>query len=198
MTTINNIKTQKFIQRANSIHSGDYDYSKTEYTTMRGKVRIICPKHGEFWQNAANHLKGNGCPKCTSRVIDTDGFIAKAKKIHGDNFNYDRVNYKTSMTKVMITCNKCGHTFLQRPNNHLSGQGCPVCSQRKKKTLKEFIKEAKLVHGRKYDYSRAVYVNARTKLQITCKSCGHVFMQSPNHHISQKQGCPHCRNKKES
>lgn len=54
----------EFIQRANIKHSNKYDYSKTDYKNTKDKICIICPKHGEFWQNAYSHLRGCGCSKC--------------------------------------------------------------------------------------------------------------------------------------
>ena len=34
------------------------------------KICIICPIHGEFWQTPANHLRGQGCPKCNSSKLE--------------------------------------------------------------------------------------------------------------------------------
>lgn len=54
----------QFIIDAIRIHGDKYDYSKTNYNGSHKKVCIICPEHGEFWQTPANHLQGQGCPKC--------------------------------------------------------------------------------------------------------------------------------------
>lgn len=54
----------KFIEQARKIHGNKYDYSKVKYIDIHTKVCIICPKHGEFYQNPNNHLNGHGCPKC--------------------------------------------------------------------------------------------------------------------------------------
>ena len=92
------------------IHSNKYDYSKFIYTKMHDKSTIICPIHGEFEQSAHSHLKGQGCPKCgvieraTKRLDTKDSFIKKAKKIHGDKYDYSKVNYVNSQTKVCIIC----------------------------------------------------------------------------------------------
>ena len=51
----------KRIEKFISIHGNTYDYSKVKYDGMHKKVCIICPKHGEFWQTPANHLKNHGC-----------------------------------------------------------------------------------------------------------------------------------------
>jgi hypothetical protein len=67
-------KTNKntFIEKAKKIHGDKYDYSKVEYIGNHKKVCIICPEHGEFWQTPANHLKGNGCPKCKASKIENN------------------------------------------------------------------------------------------------------------------------------
>ncbi|PSU89495.1 hypothetical protein C0Z01_16895 [Photobacterium kishitanii] len=56
--------TKQFIEDANKIHNNHYNYSLFEYKNMRVKGIIICNIHGEFSQLPANHLAGNGCPKC--------------------------------------------------------------------------------------------------------------------------------------
>jgi hypothetical protein len=57
----------------------------------------------------------------------TSQFIAKAKSIHGDKYDYSKVKYEKSSIKVCITCPKHGE-FWQTPNSHLSGKGCLKCS----------------------------------------------------------------------
>ena len=49
--------TGEFISKSKLIHGDKYDYSKVEYVNNHSKVSIICPRHGEFWQTPANHLK---------------------------------------------------------------------------------------------------------------------------------------------
>ena len=58
------LTTEEFIKKAKEIHHDKYDYSKTTYKNSHTKVCIICHKHGEFWQEPANHLSGFGCPLC--------------------------------------------------------------------------------------------------------------------------------------
>jgi len=57
----------------------------------------------------------------------TSQFIAKAKSIHGDKYDYSKVKYEKSSIKVCITCPKHGE-FWQTPNSHLRGNGCLKCS----------------------------------------------------------------------
>ena len=56
--------TKQFIADAKAVHGNKYDYSKVEYVNNRTNVLIICPIHGEFWQNPKSHIQGHGCRKC--------------------------------------------------------------------------------------------------------------------------------------
>lgn len=123
-----------FIKKAKAIHGGKYDYSKVNYANNRTKVCIICPEHGEFYQTPDGHLSGRGCPKCgikeraLNQTSNVDDFIEKARKVHGEMYDYSKVNYINSQTKVLIKCNKCGNEFWQTPNNHTAQKkGCPYC-----------------------------------------------------------------------
>lgn len=64
-----------------------------------------------------------------SQPLTTDAFIKKAKKVHGDKFDYSKVNYKNRSTNIIIICKEHDVEFFQLPTNHLSGWlGCPCCS----------------------------------------------------------------------
>lgn len=119
----------------------------------------------------------------------TDEFIQEAKTIHGNKYNYSKVNYVNAKTKVCIICPKHGE-FWQTPSHHLSGQGCPKCNGKLKYTKENFIKKAKEIHRDKYDYSKIKYVNAHTAICIICPEHGE-FWQTPSNHLC-GQGCPIC------
>ena len=55
----------------------------------------------------------------------TEEFVLKAKKIHGNKYDYSKVDYKESSEKVIIICSEHGE-FKQTPNNHLKKIGCPI------------------------------------------------------------------------
>ena len=57
------LSQKDFIDKSILIHDGYYDYSKVNYVRNKDKVTIICPKHGEFEQEANSHLQGIGCKK---------------------------------------------------------------------------------------------------------------------------------------
>lgn len=192
------ITLKEFIERSEKIHGNKYNYSKVEYKSNKTKICIICPEHGEFWQTPDSHLRGHGCKKCyneykrgKSRQHNAEWFIKKAKEVHGDKYDYSKVVYKTINTKVCIICPEHGE-FWQTPVNHIwSKNGCDKCGGTNKLTLEEFIKKSKKVHGNKYDYSKTKYVNNKTKVCIICPIHGE-FLQRPNDHLS-GYGCPKCK-----
>lgn len=184
---------EEFIKRAKQIHSDKYDYSKVEYVNMTTKVCIICPEHGEFWQTPLLHLKGFGCKKCSDRHKsgNTDRFIERAKKVHGDKYNYSKVKYVNNKTPVCIICPEHGE-FWQSSVGHIdNGQGCPKCSKKEKYTQETWIEKAKKIHNNKYDYSKTIFKTEKDKVIITCPKHGD-FEQAAHSHI-EGYGCPKCR-----
>lgn len=131
------LTTKTFIEKAKLMHGDYYDYSKSTYVNSKEKVCIICPVHGEFWQNAQTHYTGANCPNCAKNIkIDRsllrNRFIEKANGVHNSFYNYDKVDYFNSSTKITITCPIHGD-FDQIPNDHVSGSNCPSCAKRKKR-----------------------------------------------------------------
>ena len=130
-----------------------------------------------------------------ARKLTQEDFITKAKEVHGENrYDYSKVDYINSATKVVIICSTHGE-FLQDPNSHLKGRGCPHCANESagaslKSNTKEFITKAKSIHNNKYDYSKTEYVNNKTKVVIICPEHGD-FEQVPNNHLN-GIGCPKC------
>ena len=124
-------------------------------------------------------------------------FIEKARQIHNDKYDYSKVNYVNSRTKVCIICPTHGE-FWQTPHNHLKGYGCAECGKEKshlpKITTEDFISKSKERHGNKYDYSKAYYKTWDAKVCIICPEHGE-FWQIPSNHIN-GSGCPKCANEK--
>jgi Zn finger protein HypA/HybF involved in hydrogenase expression len=116
-------------------------------------------------------------------------FIEDAVKIHGDKYNYSKVNYKNSSNKVIIFCKIHGE-FLKAPQKHLSGQGCRICNGYIELNQNTFIDRAKKTHGVKYDYSKSIIISKNEKVLIECNSHAG-FWQLPLNHIN-GQGCPEC------
>lgn len=199
------VTTESFIKRAREVHGDKYDYSKTKYIKAIEKVTITCPQHGDFQQTPNSHLNGNGCPKCKNENTGnrcrstSEDFIKRSKDVHGDKYDYSKVDYKRNSEKVEIVCPIHG-PFWQFPQNHLRGCGCPECkgdriSKTKTRSREEFIERAVAVHGDKYDYSKAVYINSTTPVEIICRKHNSSFWQDPANHL-QGEGCPICNSSK--
>jgi hypothetical protein len=122
----------------------------------------------------------------------TDIFISKAKKIHGEKYDYSKVEYINAKTKIIIICKIHGE-FYQTPSNHLSNYNCQKCSNNFKLTTQSFIEKAKLIHKNIYDYSKVEYINTDTPVIISCNKHGD-FKQIPDFHVNRKSGCPKCSN----
>lgn len=121
---------EEFIEKVNKIHNNKYDYSKTIYVNSQTKIEIICPTHGGWKQTPDNHISGKGCPKCAGNVPwTTEEAINKAKKIHGERYDYSKFQYLGSHEKTTIICPTHGE-FEQSPRGHINQhQGCPSCNE---------------------------------------------------------------------
>lgn len=124
------ITKDKFIERANIIHNGKYDYSRVKFKNLHDKIDIICPKHGLFKQIAYDHLDGHGCNKCVieqSKLMLSD-FIRRSNEIHNFKYDYSKTIINGINSDVTIICPKHGE-FTQNVGTHLKGCGCPKCGR---------------------------------------------------------------------
>jgi len=145
---------------------------------------------------------GQGCIKCgiieqhLLQRSNTEDFIEKSIKIHGNNYDYSKVNYIKNDIKVIINCKKHGN-FEQTPSQHLVGSGCNKCGiesmiLKQSGNTEEFIQKAKLKHGDKYNYSKINYINNKSDIIIICKKHGE-FLTKPNYHLQRTYGgCNKC------
>jgi len=181
--------TEQFIEKAKLKHCDKYDYSKVKYIKSNEHVIIICKIHGEFLQTPYKHNIGQGCRKCSYILTSdknrctTDDFIKKIKKIHGDKYDYSKIDYINNNTNIIIICNEHGENKVL-PSNILRQGCCKKCGI--KNTISKltsnssiFIEESKKIHGDKYDYSKVDYVNCDMNVIIICKEHGEFI----KHHI---------------
>lgn len=125
--------TSQFIAEAQKVHGDKFDYSDVEYVNTHMPVRIKCRRCGVvFLQSPTNHLVGRGCPRCskkqTHKRVTQEMFIARARELHGDKYDYLKTDYQDMRSKVLIVCPRHGE-FWQRAQSHLSGHGCPACKR---------------------------------------------------------------------
>lgn len=95
------------------------------YTHTRSRIKIIT-KYGECETSALSLLMGSDVGMIAA-INKTEFFIKKSNIIHNFKYIYSSARYIDSTTKIKITCPEHGD-FLQVPNSHLKGNGCPTCS----------------------------------------------------------------------
>lgn len=201
------LSQEEIIKKIKNIHGDKYDYSKIIYTGMYDKIELICPLHGSFWMRPHNIISGGqGCPKC-GRIrigkklkLNTETFIEKAKKVHGDKYDYSKVNYINISQNVKIICHnidpitgKEHGELLQKPSDHLAGCGCRKCSNYYDYSVKEYIEKANIIHNNKYDYSKLpdkFTKYSSNKITVICPKHGE-FQILPYTHLH-GVGCPVC------
>jgi len=191
---------QEIIEKANEVHNNFYSYDKAVFVNTKTPLTITCPHHGDFKLIVNTHLKGGGCSECRKVAhLESKGdagkeFIEKARKIHGNTYSYDKLEYVTNRIDVIITCAKHGD-FKMRPTVHLRGSGCGKCRKELLGTPNEeyrqrFIEKARKVHGDFYTYDNLVYIENKTNVIITCPKHGD-FELSPTIHL-RGSGCKEC------
>lgn len=199
------VTKKEFIKRVIKNHTIKYDYSKVKFKSIKDKVIIGCPTHGDFQQTVESHLKGQNCLKCAminrpapTKVKTTERFIEDAKKVHGDLYDYSKVNYIGVRKKIKIICKKHGE-FKQDPNNHLSGYGCGKCgkiigSSKKEDALYKFIN--KIVDSEQSN--RSVLVNQELDIYVKLKNIAFEFnglywhsdkFKDKNYHLNKTNSC---------
>lgn len=195
------LTNQQFLDRAIKVHGNKYTYL-SEYVTAKIKIKINCPEHGVFAQQAASHLSGSGCAKCnflesaSKRTKSNEQFTYEANFIHNNKYEYID-QYVGVFVKMKIKCPIHG-IFLQTPTDHLNSYGCMNCGNiiaglNHRKNNNQFIIEAKLIHGDKYSYLEANCSLVKNKILIICNNCNCRFYQTPDNHLS-GNGCPQCAN----
>lgn len=216
----------KFLQCAKSLHGNRYNYDKVEYVDNNTPVIIECEVHGYFKQRPRSHaIEGKGCKLCGRKrnkivKLKTDNLkIDRSKKIihkspkrnkemfisisiakYGDRFDYSKLHYINSTTKITLICKKHGE-FVTTPPQHLrknGNGGCILCSRslisiKNTGTLAEFLLKAKNIHGDKFTYGNSVYINQSTPIIVTCKLHGDFEVRPKSFLRKSSLGlCPKC------
>ena len=194
--------TEEWIEKAKLIHP-EIDYSECVYKNKETKMTFICKKHGKFTKLPRLFLKSEiPCSYCKhekERKEISDMMMKKIKEVWKDkDYDLSNAEYIKSDVPIKVICNKHKYAFYPLPSNILNKHTiCPKCAiekntDRQRKTFDTFIKEAREIHGDKYEYDESTYgKKVDDDIRIICPEHGE-FWQSPHSHIGQKQGCPFC------
>ena len=197
----------EFLSTAKEIHGDRYDYSRVIYINSGIKVIIICSIHGEFEQRTGDHInKKCGCSKCgkiqmaLKTTIGPDKFIIRAIEKHGEGiYDYSLVigTWVNTHTYVTIICPIHGE-FSQTPTNHLSTDGCNKCGIEKtaektrnniNKNIEKWKKNPNFEH---LDFSKCIYINCATKMEINCIKDNHGLFKQSSGLLDRGFGCKKC------
>jgi predicted nucleic acid-binding Zn-ribbon protein len=180
-----------------------YNYDETDCDNKDefGRVKVICPIHGEFLIRPSHHKSGHGCRKCghsKMQSINKDDrnkkFLKKVKEIYGEKYDFTKSIYHDYYSPIEIICPKHGPQY-RTPLQIYNGAICPQCTHERRVTTKllttdEFIKKAIKKHKGKYTYNHCNYIGAKHDVIITCPKHGD-FVQNANSHLNGR-GCPKC------
>lgn len=167
-------------------------------------VTCVCDIHGEYDVKVSTILDNRGfCKKCASLYSEDERdnllqFVKlKLNEIYGDKFTVDYSNFTNLGSKLKFTCNDCGNVVYRVVSTVLKGRikGCRICSTKENaknriKSTEDYINQAKLIHGDKYDYTNTEYISSNKKVEVKCKKCGRTFSIEANSHL-QGHGCPY-------
>lgn len=175
---------KEFVDRANEKHFGKYLYCEEVFVDFTTATEIICKDHGSFYQTPSEHIQGRGCRLCAPNAPrNNESFIKDATEQHNAKYDYSLVEYELSSKPVVIVCPIHGK-FHQRPNTHLSGSGCPKCSEygfkRDKKAWVYVIETNKFIgfgvtndidtrlstHNNNFNKNSVIVVNIHTNVMI--------------------------------
>ena len=139
-------------------------------------------------------------------VKTTENYWKEVKGILGDN--YENFDFSDS---VFTGCTKPIRYFCKNHNKWVekkearellnNSYGCGICvTEKRKKTKiekskKNFFEEGPKIHNNFFTYGNVVYIDTITPVLITCPIHGD-FLQKPIKHITGKQGCNKCGEKR--
>lgn len=140
-----------FIKRAKDKWGDKYDYSLVEYLHCKSKVKILY-NDVIYEQTPAQHLSSAPENIKLAKRKTTKDFIEESKIIHCSKYNYDKSEYISNQTKLIITCPIHGD-FKQRPLSHLQGCGCPNCGESQgEKEIAKFLKKYDITFDRQHKF----------------------------------------------
>ena len=140
-----------FKRRVEDKFGNIYDFSKSHFTDMHGYIEV--GYNGKFFKTTPTKLLASKKPIKHNFVENKEDFVYKAKKIFSNKYDYSKVEYKDSHTKVCIICPKHGE-FWQTPNEHLTGHQCHKCNNSKMQDkLKSLLNDFNIEYIEEYSPS---------------------------------------------
>ena len=180
------LTTEEFITNSRKRYGDRFDYAKTHYIRKDVAVTLTCCYHGDITLTPDNHRwSKHGCPQCDIDIpeaIRKQKVLERAKKIHGDKYDYSRTNFKNTTEKTEIVCSSHGSFWQSLYDHTVRGTDCPGCALENNKLSKDdFIKKSQEIHGNQYDYSKVIYETNASMVTITCPKHDDFIQRAASH-----------------
>jgi hypothetical protein len=182
-----------FIINSQARFGNKFSYEKTVYIDRFSELVVTCDVHDDIILTPEQHRwSKHGCPKCDyeiPRAKKKQVVLDKARRIHGDLYDYSRVVFTNTSDKVEIGCSAHG-SFWQSLYDHVNKRNrCPHCANAPD-TFAEFVSKARKVHGDRYSYCEDSYQTTASIITISCSKHGE-FPQRAASHLSGSK-CKKC------
>ena len=191
---------ERFLKKARAMYP-DYDFSRVEYKDRETHIVVVCPLHGEFKIRPRTLLIGekgqkpHGCWKCNNLVppyekeLTLDTFKNRMHELYGDKYTFVWSDYKNKQSMIRFTCKEHGEQ-RRSVTGLLDGKGCAYCNG--KFYPPDWIKNARAVHGDKYEYDENRPPQRATDI-IRYKCPVHGWQETRyDCHVQQGHGCALC------
>ena len=146
------LNQENFILKSKKIHGDRYNYDLVKFKS--GDECVMIGYKGIFYlQKPYHHLSGSRPENIRLSVRKTTmKFVKESNLIHDYKYNYDKTEYISNQSKVIITCRVHGD-FLQRPLSHIQGNGCQNCNESKgEKEISKFLKGNNITFNRQHKF----------------------------------------------
>jgi len=132
--------------------------------------------------------------------LDYDGFLSRARAVHGEKYSYSCDNFHDQYTVVTVTCKRHGE-FEQVAKNHIRGSGCKKCgvdrvAGSRAIPYREFVRRSLEKHSLPHIYDQESYRTTSEPTKIVCTKHSCEFWQLPERHMKGQTGCAECSREK--
>jgi hypothetical protein len=173
-----------------------------DYIGARVPINFQCLAEccGYIWKTVAYSITSanTGCPKCCGHIPYTlEEFIEKSIKKHGNKYGFSKfIMCQNNKIKGIIICPEHGE-YLQSPQQHLRGYGCPKCGRvaailNTRLTNDEF--DLALKKKNKNIKRASDYIDGITAINFKCLvvGCDYIWRAMPDNILHTVRGCPKC------
>jgi len=102
-------------------------------------IYVQCRKHNyKYFRKTQQLYKSKGCQECGEEAMQEnisrltmsqEDILERFREVHGDRYDYSRVNYINSVEKVEVVCREHGSFWIKPANHTHMKSGCASCAK---------------------------------------------------------------------